>query len=280
MIRSCFVTTLGAIPDWPVIERVSRELGIEPKYDGRLGDGRTNATVQITLAGSGEADGIPIGPGQAVIMDGAAHPDLRYRARGRWEFIYFNLVGARSQISALVAERGHVVPFPPRHPFIRRWLAKLDTAVDSHLTLSFSDSHRVASEVLTLLTATASTGDGIVERALTVMADGWNRNLGLRDVAQLIGVSPEHLSRLFHRETGETPAAWYRRHRLERAKDLLRQTDTAVLAVADACGFTTSAHFVASFRSAFATTPSRWRQAMAPSQALRDGDHQTRRRRR
>ena len=266
MTNSCFITTLGSIPDWPVVERVSREHGNEPTYDARLGEQRrTNATVQITLAGSGEANGIPIGLGQAVIMDGSAHPGLRYRARGQWDFLYFNLAGARSQITALVAERGHVVPFPPRHPVIRRWLAKLNGAVDAHLTLSFSESHRLASEVLTLLTATVVSGDGIVERALTVMADGWNRNLGLRDVARTVGVSPEHLSRLFHRETGETPAAWYRRHRLERARDLLRQTDTAVLAVADACGFRTSAHFIASFRTAFATTPARWRHSLSPS---------------
>ena len=55
---------------------------------------------------------------------------------------------------------------------------------------------------------------------------------------------------------------WLRRHRLERAKDLLHQTDETVLAVAAACGFQTSAHFVASFRVAFATTPARWRQAL------------------
>lgn len=263
MIRSTFITTLGALPDWPVIERISREVGFEPQYDGRLGlHQRTSATVQITLAGTGEADGVPVGPGQALIIDGVAHPSLRYRAVGRWEFLYFNLMGARSQITALVAERGHVVPFPRRHPLIRRWLARLDQDADTHLTLSFSESNRLACEVLSLLTEGSGVTDHIVEIALTVMAEGWNQNLGLRDVARVVGVSPEHLSRSFHRETGETPAAWYRRHRLERAKDLLHQTDETVLAVAAACGFQTSAHFVASFRVAFATTPARWRQAL------------------
>ncbi len=266
MIRSAFVTTLGALPDWPVIERISREVGLEPKYDARLGlHRRSNATIQITLAGSGEANGMAVGVGQAVIMDGVAHPSLRYLARGQWEFIYFNLVGARSQITALVAERGHVVPFPHRHPLIRRWLARLDRDPDAHLTLSFSESHRLACEVLTLLTEGSGVSDGIVERALTLMAQGWNRNLGLSDVARAVGVRPEHLSRLFHRETGETPAAWYRRHRLERAKDLLQQADSSVQEVAAACGFQTSTHFIASFRAAFATTPARWRQALALS---------------
>lgn len=260
MNRSIFVTTLNPLAGWPVLDRVAYEEASAPGYDALLGrQGRSTATVQITLSGQGMADGVIAPPGTAVIMDATAHPRLRYRAIGRWSFLYINLHGAAAPITALVAARGHVVPFPQRHPLVRRWLARLPEQGDEHLSLAFAESHRLASELLGVL-AQLPVGDGsLAERALTILADGWDRNLGLAEVARQLGVSSEHLSRTFHRCIGETPAAWYRRHRLERACELLRTADLPVQEVAARCGYPSPAYFIASFRAALGTTPARWR---------------------
>jgi AraC-like DNA-binding protein len=260
MNRSVFISTLNPIAGWPVLERVAYEEAAAPSYDALLGrQGRSTATVQITLTGQGMADGIVAPPGTAVVMDATVHPRLRYRAIGRWTFLYLNLHGSTAQIAALVAARGHVVPFPQRHPLVRRWLARLPEQGDGHLTLAFAESHRLAAELLGVLAQLPVVDGGLAERALTILADGWDRNLGLAEVARRLGVSSEHLSRTFHRCIGETPAAWYRRHRLERACELLRTTDLPVQGVAAHCGYPSPAYFIASFRAALGTTPARWR---------------------
>ena len=261
--RSLFVTTLGALPGWPVIERIAHERGLEPIYDGCLGrQSRSTATIQVTLSGQGEANGVASWPGSAVIMDGTAHPGLRYRAIGSWDFFYVNLLGAGPQIVSLVAAHGHVMPFPHRHPLLRRWLAQLPEAGDGHRALPFPESHRLAAELLGLLTLAPAADGGLAEQALALMSSGWDRNLGLDQVAREMGISTEHLSRTFHRVIGETPAAWYRRHRLERACDLLRTSSAAVQEISVRCGYPSPAYFVASFRAALGTTPARWRAVL------------------
>jgi AraC-like DNA-binding protein len=260
MNRSVFITTLNPIAGWPVLDRVAYEEASAPGYDALLSrQGRNTATVQITLSGQGMADDVLAPPGTAVIMDAKSHPRLRYRAIGHWAFLYINLHEATAQIAALVAARGHVVAFPQRHPLVRRWLARLPERGDGHLSMSFAESHRLATELLGVLTQLPGADGGLAERALTILADGWDRNLGLAEVARQLGVSSEHLSRTFHRCIGETPAAWYRRHRLERACELLRTADLPVQAVAARCGYPSPAYFIASFRAALGTTPARWR---------------------
>ena len=260
MTRSLHVTTLHALPGWATVERISHQRGSAPSYDGYVGDQhRTTATVQVTLSGAGEADGVEIGVGKALILDGAAHPRLHYRALGPWEFFYVNLVGARPQIESLAKARGHVLPFPHRHPLIRHWLAQLPVEGDRYAAFGFHESQRLASELLSLLTATPLPDGGLIERALALMADGWDRNLALADVARTLGVSAEHFSRVFRSAVGETPSAWYRRLRLEHARDLLRQSDLPIAAIAARCGFVSAAYFIASFRAAVGITPARWR---------------------
>lgn len=263
MKRSLHITTLGAMPSWPIVERIAHERGQEPVYDALLGkQRRRTSTIQVTLAGEGEGNGMTCPIGSAVIMDGAAHPNLRYRAVGNWIFFYVNLLGASAQITTLVAARGHILPFPHRHPLVRYWLAQLPEEGDKHRTLSFAESHRVASDLLNLLTLAPIANGWVAEQALAVMSKGWDRNLGLADVARELGIRTEHLSRTFHRVIGEPPAAWYRRHRLERACDLLRTSLQPVQEISALCGYPSPAHFVATFRASMGTTPARWRSGL------------------
>ena len=265
MHRSLYITTMSALPGWPVVERLAHEIGKEPAYDGQLGaQQRATATIQVTLAGRGEAAETLVEVGSALIMDGGAHPDLRYHAVRSWEFFYVNLLGAQSQITSLVAARGHVVSFPHRHPLLRRWLGELPEHGHEHRTLTFQESHRLAADLLALLTASPDPANGLVQRALDVMAGGWDRNLGLGEVARHLGVSVAHLSRVFHAATGQTPAAWYRQHRLERARELLRTSGLSIQEIADRCGFISATYFITCFRANVGMTPARWRSGMHP----------------
>ena len=80
--------------------------------------------------------------------------------------------------------------------------------------------------------------------------------LPLADLAQIAGVSARHLNRQFSAGLGRSGGAFYRDLRLEKSRELLRQTDLPVLEIAIATGFSGAAHFATAYRKRFGETPS------------------------
>jgi AraC family transcriptional regulator len=82
----------------------------------------------------------------------------------------------------------------------------------------------------------------------------------LDELAESAGLSTAHFSQMFRRSTGESPHQFVLRHRVEHAKELLRQAESRVLDVAVACGFKTQQHFARVFRRACGASPTEYRQ--------------------
>ena len=87
-------------------------------------------------------------------------------------------------------------------------------------------------------------------------------DLPLCRIASHIGVSEEHLARVFKKTTGQTLGEFIRQTRLERAKGLLVGTDYSVGKVAETTGFTSLALFSRSFRTYTGVSPSDYRQRL------------------
>ena len=85
--------------------------------------------------------------------------------------------------------------------------------------------------------------------------------LSVRALAEQSGCTPDYLSHLFRRTSGEHLAAHISRQRVERARRLLADSTMAVKEIAWACGFTTPSYFIRSFRAQFGVTPKAWRSA-------------------
>jgi AraC-like DNA-binding protein len=90
-----------------------------------------------------------------------------------------------------------------------------------------------------------------------------NPALSVRSLAEQLGCTPDYLSHLFHRSSGEHLVACINRLRLERATRLLGEGRLAGKEVAWACGFASPSYFSRSFRARFGLTPKAW-QAAAP----------------
>jgi len=78
-----------------------------------------------------------------------------------------------------------------------------------------------------------------------------------------VGMSTRQLERLFRRYLNRSPKRYYMELRLQKAKNLLMQTDMTVINVALACGFTSPSHFSKCYRAHFSTTPYRERGTQA-----------------
>ncbi|MEM0946680.1 MAG: GlxA family transcriptional regulator [Pseudomonadota bacterium] len=82
-------------------------------------------------------------------------------------------------------------------------------------------------------------------------------------LARDVGMSTRQLERLFRRYLNRSPKRYYMELRLQKARNLLMQTDMSVINVALACGFASPSHFSKCYRAQYNTTPYRERGAQA-----------------
>jgi transcriptional regulator GlxA family with amidase domain len=78
-------------------------------------------------------------------------------------------------------------------------------------------------------------------------------------LARDVGMSTRQLERLFRRYLSRSPKRYYMELRLQKARNLLMQTDMTVINVALACGFASPSHFSKCYRAHYQTTPYRER---------------------
>ncbi|WP_138464689.1 GlxA family transcriptional regulator [Poseidonocella sp. HB161398] len=81
------------------------------------------------------------------------------------------------------------------------------------------------------------------------------------------GLSTRQLERLFRRYLARSPKRYYMELRLQKARNLLLQTDMSVINVALASGFASPSHFSKCYRAQYGTTPYRERGAHGASRA-------------
>lgn len=91
--------------------------------------------------------------------------------------------------------------------------------------------------------------------AVRLMEQNLERPLSTHDLAGAVGISGRQLERLFERHLQTSPKQYYTEMRLQRARNLLMQTDASVTEVAMSCGFSSHSHFTRRYKQTYGTTP-------------------------
>lgn len=98
-----------------------------------------------------------------------------------------------------------------------------------------------------------------LSRVIQVMEQAIEEPISPAILAKDVGMSTRQLERLFRRYLSRSPKRYYMELRLQRARNLLMQTDMSVINVALACGFASPSHFSKCYRAHYNTTPYRER---------------------
>lgn len=101
--------------------------------------------------------------------------------------------------------------------------------------------------------------------ARELIQDSYRENLGVLDVAKVVGVHPTYLARAFRVFLGVTPGDLLRSRRLEKAAELLLRGKRPIVEIALDTGFSDQAHFTKAFRRVYGTSPGKYRQMSAVS---------------
>jgi AraC-like DNA-binding protein len=88
----------------------------------------------------------------------------------------------------------------------------------------------------------------------------YNQHISLDELAEYACLSVTHLLRTFRQAFYVTPHQFLVQIRLQRAKDLLRNTDYPVNEIVNMIGFDCTSSFIRLFRDRFGTTPLKFRQ--------------------
>jgi transcriptional regulator GlxA family with amidase domain len=98
-----------------------------------------------------------------------------------------------------------------------------------------------------------------LSRVIQIMETNIEDPISPAVLARDVGMSTRQLERLFRRYLSRSPKRYYMELRLQKARNLLMQTDMTVINVALACGFASPSHFSKCYRSHYDTTPYRER---------------------
>lgn len=108
--------------------------------------------------------------------------------------------------------------------------------------------------------STATEYAQLIEQAIDLMIQRLDTAVSFELVAQMVGVSHFHFGRIFSGAVGESPLAFIRRLRLERAAHQLLNTSASVTEIAFNAGYETLEAFIRAFRSAYLASPSEFRR--------------------
>src|ERR1700722_9468273 len=89
-----------------------------------------------------------------------------------------------------------------------------------------------------------------------------DQDIHVVQLAAIAGLSSAHFAQMFRRSTGCAPHQYVLRTRIERAKRMLRSTETRVIDIALSCGFQTPQHFARVFKKFCDATPASYRRAI------------------
>lgn len=246
------------------------------RYAGRTRPDRPHCIFQFTLAGCGQfRDGagvhaLPAGTGfLCESNDPLTAYEYPAEGRGGWRFVYVALRGEAAHLltRALVRRHGALYQLPVEAPLIHRLVSLAGDRGMLEKLLPAAEGLRLAAELFAALAEAAGTGAGpapesaLVRRVRESVGHFAGNNLRVGDVAAMAGVSREHLTRVFQRQLGVTPARYLARQRMLLACDWLRDTAWTVKEIAYRLGFPAPPHFVRVFRRVTGMTPRQYRES-------------------
>ena len=109
----------------------------------------------------------------------------------------------------------------------------------------------------------------IRNRRVRIVIDFMNANLqrkiSLTELANVVDLSPSHLSQLFKTQSGLSPGEYLRRLRMEKARRLLATSLLSIKQIMAQVGYDHRSNFVRHFRRYFDLAPSEYRERASNS---------------
>ena len=259
----------------PRLSTVCSETIISPTYhhEGRFRRAETHCLFKYTLKGEGvfaDADGehrVPEGKGfLCEIRDPRTSYFYPREATHPWTFVWMVFEGeAGVQMTReMIARHGPVFALPPESGEIQRML-EFQKHDGQSVTVTPAWGARLVVELLLALAATREQPREekpehvLIQRAQQIVCAHVEQRLTVTELARMLQVSREHLTRQFKEQTSLTPHDFILRQKLLLACHLLKETPLSSKQIASRLGYDEPSHFTRTFRRIIRMPPSRFR---------------------
>ncbi|MEA2640813.1 MAG: AraC family transcriptional regulator [Chloroflexota bacterium] len=135
-------------------------------------------------------------------------------------------------------------------------------ALGRQLVVHLLREHLVVRRAPNIELSRAGPVDRRIRLAVELMHDNYARDLSLEEIATASYLSAFHFARLFKQLTGTTPGEYLANLRLERARELLIQSDAPIGEIARRVGYSSQSHFARRFKAVAGVSPRVYREAV------------------
>ncbi len=101
-----------------------------------------------------------------------------------------------------------------------------------------------------------------IETAKKYIASNYDKNISISEMADAVHMSVSYFSKIFKESTGFSPYDYLLTVRLDKAKELLKQTDNPIESIAYKTGFNSSSNFICFFKKEAGISPLKFRNVM------------------
>jgi AraC family transcriptional regulator, transcriptional activator of the genes for pyochelin and ferripyochelin receptors len=98
-----------------------------------------------------------------------------------------------------------------------------------------------------------------IYQAREILLQNWLDPPSIIEIAQRVGIYHMKLKQGFKEVFGTTPFNYLREYRLEKARELLQDSQLTIVAIANAVGYANPGHFAAAFKRKYGTAPRKFR---------------------
>lgn len=101
----------------------------------------------------------------------------------------------------------------------------------------------------------------LVQKAKELFDANYNKEIDLKYISKQLGVSPNHLTRLFKRHTNLTIKQYLLKLKVDNIVELLGKADTKIIDIAYVTGFKSLSNFYRCFKEQTGYTPKQYRKS-------------------
>jgi AraC family transcriptional regulator len=218
-----------------------------------------------------------IGPRRICLTPGEATTHWEHHGRPEILQVYLRASAYQAAVSEIYncdASRAELVPrFAILDPMLEQLAIALTTALRDGtagdglyidtlaqmMAVHFARFHSSNSRSVPASSSPTVSGRRM-QRVLEYVEENLDGDLSLEAMAAEVGISPIYLARAFKAAIGQSPHRYVLARRIERAKELLRNTELPVVDVALASGFSSQSHLSYWFQRYLGVSPAAYRQ--------------------
>lgn len=140
------------------------------------------------------------------------------------------------------------------------YAAKIDDAMDVE-TLEMVSKQMISDYARTALNVTSLNYSSNINTVIQHIKINLDHPIHLEELADLVGLAPSYLSRLFKKETGQSMSQYIMKLRVEKGRDLLINTPMTIEEIANYVGFKQQGYFSKCFKEQYQLAPLEYKKS-------------------